>query len=101
MKGLASEDDACEDSSESEPKSELDARAAERPLTHYEVLNVDKGASDDDVRAAYKASCLRCHPDKPGGSTAAFQRLGEAWVVLCDPRRRMAYDAFLVFGPDL
>jgi hypothetical protein len=64
--------------------------------TYYEVLGVERSASDDDVRRAYRTRARVLHPDRAGGGGAgnerAMQDLNEAWHVLRDPQRRADYD---------
>ena len=62
------------------------------PRSHYEVLEIDWHASMQEVRAAYKRQALRSHPDKPSGSTAAFQLVSQAFAVLSEWASRDAYD---------
>jgi diphthamide biosynthesis protein 4 len=63
--------------------------------THYQVLCVSTDSTVEELRAAYHARALACHPDKPGGSATAFQALQLAWEVVSDPAQRSAYDAEL------
>ena len=64
--------------------------------TLYERLGVDPGASQADIRAAYRRLAQRVHPDRGGpGSEAAMAAVNEAWRVLGDPARRANYDASL------
>jgi len=77
---------------DSEPEQEP-AAPAERPLTHYEVLNMPRDASTSELRSAWKKGCLARHPDKPWGNAAAFLQLSKAWEVLGDPISRASYDA--------
>ena len=49
---------------------------------HRRVLGVHADATTDQIKAAYKVHSLRCHPDQPGGSDAAFQRVNDAYKVL-------------------
>ncbi|KAG2428862.1 hypothetical protein HYH02_014273 [Chlamydomonas schloesseri] len=60
--------------------------------SHYDVLGLTFGASDADVRKAYREAARWLHPDK-GGCAQAFARLQAAWETLRDPARRAAYDA--------
>jgi curved DNA-binding protein CbpA len=62
--------------------------------THYEVLQLSPAATAEEVRAAYHARALACHPDK-GGSAAAFQAVQRAWEALGGARARAEYDAAL------
>ena len=58
----------------------------------YEVLQVDRRAEPDVIRAAYRALARKYHPDF-GGSASRMASINEAWSVLGDPARRAAYDA--------
>ena len=58
----------------------------------YEVLQVDRRAEPEVVRAAYRALARRNHPDF-GGDVRHMASINEAWAVLGDPARRAAYDA--------
>lgn len=53
----------------------------------FRVLGLPPGAPLEDVRAAYKRLALRCHPDKPGGSLEAFNRVHTAFLAASRPRR--------------
>src|SRR5438132_13584388 len=66
---------------------------------YYEVLglDLDRNASIDDIKKAYRKMAVKFHPDKNPGDKAAeekFKELGEAYEVLCDPQKRAAYDQY-------
>src|SRR5215203_1058786 len=64
---------------------------------YYEVLSVDRGASADEVRKAYKRAALKHHPDRNPGDAAAeskFKDCNEAYQVLSDDEKRRIYDQF-------
>lgn len=63
------------------------------PADLYGILGIARGATDDDVRRAYRQLAMRWHPDRAGRDTTfIFQRLTAAYEVLADPVRRAAYD---------
>src|SRR6185295_12303410 len=64
---------------------------------YYDVLGVAKGASEADVKKAYRRLARKLHPDvNPGDKTAQkkFQEVQEAYDVLRDAEKRRAYDRF-------
>lgn len=58
---------------------------------HYTVLVVSKTATNDEIKAAYRALILTAHPDK-GGNPARFQEIQAAWETLRNPTTRQEYD---------
>jgi len=63
---------------------------------HYAVLGIGQEASDEEISAAWRKKALLHHPDRnPGddGAGARFREAAEAYAVLSDPARRLAYDA--------
>jgi molecular chaperone DnaJ len=64
---------------------------------YYSVLGVSKGASEKDIKKAYKRLAMKYHPDKNPGDTAAeasFKEVKEAYEVLTDTNKRRQYDQF-------
>lgn len=57
----------------------------------YDDLGVDRDATDDDIKAAYRREVKETHPDV-GGDREAFERVQHAYLVLKDPKRRAKYD---------
>jgi len=57
----------------------------------YETLGVPKGASDEDIKRAYRKLAAKHHPDR-GGDTAKFQEIQSAYETLTDPQKRAHHD---------
>lgn len=57
----------------------------------YKVLGVERGATPEDIKSAYRRLASKNHPDR-GGSTAAFQEIQSAYDILSNPENRAAYD---------
>lgn len=60
----------------------------------YEVLGVNKDASDDEIKRAYRKLAHKYHPDKQGGDEEKFKEINEAYQVLSDKSKRQQYDQF-------
>ena len=64
---------------------------------YYEVLGVDRTATGEEIKRAYRKLAVKFHPDKNPDDPHAeekFKELGEAYDVLMDPDKRAAYDRF-------
>jgi DnaJ-class molecular chaperone len=60
-------------------------------MNYYETLGINKQASQDEIKAAYRRMASKHHPDK-GGDTAEFQKIEEAYRTLGDEQKRVEYD---------
>jgi molecular chaperone DnaJ len=70
---------------------------------YYEVLGLQKGASDDEIKKAYRRIAKECHPDLHPDDKAAearFKEANEAYAVLSDPDKKAKYDQFGFAGVD-
>src|SRR5579872_6783129 len=63
---------------------------------YYEVLGVSRTASEVEIKRAFRNQARRYHPDvnKAANAEAQFKEINEAYEVLSDQRKRMAYDRF-------
>ncbi|HXU78634.1 MAG TPA: molecular chaperone DnaJ [Methylomirabilota bacterium] len=64
---------------------------------YYVVLGIEKGATEEEIKKAYRRLAVKHHPDKnPDDKTAEeqFKELGEAYEVLSDPQKRTLYDQY-------
>lgn len=63
----------------------------------YEVLGLEKGASDEEIKKAFRKQALKYHPDRNPGDKVAeekFKELNEAYQVLSDPQKKAQYDQY-------
>src|SRR5687768_17289162 len=66
-------------------------------IDYYKILGVDKNASDDQIKKAYRKLARKHHPDlNPNDKEAhlKFQKINEANEVLSDPEKRKKYDSY-------
>ena len=71
---------------------------------HYNTLGVQRGATGDDIKKAYRKLAMKYHPDKNPGDKQAedkFKKASEAYSVLGDPERKRSYDQFGAAGVNM
>ena len=70
---------------------------------YYEVLGLQKGASEDEIKSAFRKQAMKYHPDRNPGDKAAeekFKEVNEAYSILSDPDKKAKYDRFGFAGVD-
>lgn len=83
--------------------SETVAAVPAPSVNYYEVLGVEKSASELDIKTAYRKLALKFHPDRNAGSEEAadqFKNVSTAYAVLSDPNKRRQYDVAGDSGKD-
>uniref|UniRef100_A0A8C4J749 DnaJ heat shock protein family (Hsp40) member C18 n=1 Tax=Dromaius novaehollandiae TaxID=8790 RepID=A0A8C4J749_DRONO len=67
-----------------------------RCRNYYEILGVERDASEEELKKAYRKLALKFHPDKnrAPGATEAFKAIGNAFAVLSNPEKRLRYDEY-------
>lgn len=61
---------------------------------YYKILGINRNASDDEIKKAFRTLAHKHHPDKQGGDAAKFKEANEAYQVLSDKTKRAQYDQF-------
>ncbi len=61
---------------------------------YYEILGIEKGATKDEVKKAFRKLAAKYHPDKKTGDEAKFKEISEAYATLGDDKKRSEYDTY-------
>jgi len=61
---------------------------------YYDILGVQKNATEEEIKKAYRKLAHQYHPDKTGGNADKFKEISEAYQVLADKNKRNHYDQF-------
>lgn len=61
---------------------------------YYQVLGLERGASKEDIKKAFRKLAAQYHPDKKTGDEARFKEVSEAYAVLGDDKKRAEYDSY-------
>lgn len=61
---------------------------------YYKILGINKNASQDEIKKAFRKLAQKYHPDKPGGDEKKFKEINEAYSVLSNEQKRKQYDTF-------
>ncbi len=73
----------------------VDVGNLEREMKYYEILGLNKSASSDEIKKAYRKLAMQYHPDRNPGNKASeekFKEMSEAYAVLSDPEKKRQYD---------
>ncbi len=68
---------------------------------YYKILGVDKNATQDEIKKAFRKLAHKYHPDKKGGDEKKFKEANEAYQVLSNKEKRAQYDRFGSAGPQM
>jgi molecular chaperone DnaJ len=68
---------------------------------YYKILGIEKNASSDEIKKAFRKLAHEHHPDKQGGNDAKFKEANEAYSVLSDEKKRKQYDMFGSAGANM
>jgi len=69
-------------------------------MDYYSKLGVNKNATQDEIKKAYKKMSMQHHPDRTGGDDTKFKEINEAYQTLNDPQKKQMYDQFGTTDPN-
>jgi len=61
---------------------------------YYQILGLNKSATQEEIKKAYRKLAHQFHPDKKGGDEAKFKEVNEAYTILSNTRKKAQYDQF-------
>lgn len=61
---------------------------------YYQILGISKGATEEEIKTAFRKLAHKYHPDKKGGDEGKFKEVSEAYAVLSDKKKRAEYDTY-------
>ena len=68
-------------------------------MDYYSTLGINKNASQEEIKKAYKKQSMAHHPDRTGGDDSKFKEINEAYQTLNDPQKKQMYDQFGTADP--
>ena len=68
-------------------------------MDYYSTLGINRNASQDEIKKAYKKMSMQHHPDRTGGDDSKFKEINEAYQTLNDPQKKQMYDQFGTADP--
>lgn len=63
-------------------------------MDYYKILGINKGASEDEIKKAFRKLAHQYHPDKKSGDEKKFKEIAEAYAILSDKKKREQYDKY-------
>ena len=70
-------------------------------MSHYDILQVNKNATNEEIKKAFRMMSLKYHPDKNGGNDDKFKEINESYSILSDSNKRKQYDLANSFDTDI
>jgi len=68
-------------------------------MDYYSTLGINRNASQDEIKKAYKKMSMQHHPDRTGGDDSKFKEINEAYQTLNNPEKKQMYDQFGTTDP--